>query len=121
MIYHMISQAAWDAAQAAGVVTNDSLARDGFIHCSQRHQVAPVASAYFNGQRDILVLRIDPARLTAELRYEPPQHLKGLPEPSTKEDDMFPHIYGEISLSAVIDAVPLILHPDGSLTLPDGA
>jgi uncharacterized protein (DUF952 family) len=107
MIYHIAARADWEAAQAAGAYTADSLGSEGFIHCSTGAQVPGTAARFFAGRADLLLLQIDPARLTAELRYE-----EG--EPGV----LFPHLYGPMDLAAVVAAHPFAPGEDGSFRLP---
>jgi uncharacterized protein (DUF952 family) len=96
-ILHITTPAAWAEAQAAGAYRADSLATEGFIHCSEPHQVAGVVSRRFRGRTDLIVLEIDPARIEAEIRYE---NLEG-------GTQLFPHIYGEIPCLAITGVAPL--------------
>lgn len=96
-ILHITTPAAWAEAQAAGAYTADSLATDGFIHCSLPAQLAWVLDRHFAGQTNLLLLTIDPARLAAEVRYE---NLEG-------GMVLFPHVYGPIPCAAVTSATPL--------------
>lgn len=96
-LLHITTPAAWAEAQARGAYTADSLATEGFIHCSEPHQVAWVAGQRFRGRTDLIVLEIDPAGLGAEIRYE---NLEGGTE-------LFPHVYGEIPCAAVTGVAPL--------------
>jgi uncharacterized protein (DUF952 family) len=52
-----------------------------------------------------VLLHIDPARLQAPVRYE---NLEGGRE-------LFPHVYGPVPVSAVVDVTPLLLLPGGGL------
>jgi uncharacterized protein (DUF952 family) len=97
VILHITTQDAWDDALAKGAYTADSLATEGFIHCSEERQLAWVVQKHFPGRTGLLLLSIDPARLDAEVRYE---NLEGGTE-------LFPHIYGAIPVSAVVDVSPL--------------
>ncbi len=97
LILHITSAAAWADAQAIGTYTADSLATEGFIHCSEPHQVAWVANQRFRGRTDLIVLHIDPATLPADIRYE---NLEG-------GTQLFPHVYGAIPCTSVIDVTPL--------------
>ena len=54
IIYHVTSNSDWAAAQAKGSYEHPSLQAEGFIHCSQEHQVAGVLERYFAGQRDLV-------------------------------------------------------------------
>ena len=96
-ILHITSAAEWASAQERGVYTADSLASEGFIHCSDPSQVAWVARQRFRGRTDLVVLHIDREQLPSEVRYE---NLEGGPQ-------LFPHVYGAIPCEAVIDVTPL--------------
>jgi uncharacterized protein (DUF952 family) len=100
-ILHITTAAAWAEAEARGVYTADSLATEGFIHCSDPHQVMWVAQQRFSGRSDLVILYIDPSRLRDEVRYE---NLEGGTE-------LFPHVYGPIPREVVIEVVPLRVPP----------
>jgi uncharacterized protein (DUF952 family) len=101
-IYHLTTAAAWNLARGAGSYAEStrglSLAQVGFIHCSYANQVPHVADTYYRDVPDLLLLVIDPQRLTAELRVEDLDHL----------GESFPHIYGPLNLDAVVDVVPFV-------------
>jgi len=96
MILHITTAAAWAAAEAIGVYIAESLAEEGFIHCSTPSQIAATANRFFAGRGDLVLLSIDPERLAAEVRYE---NTEG-------GEELFPHVYGPIDLAAVVDARP---------------
>jgi uncharacterized protein (DUF952 family) len=103
-IFHITSHDAWTTARANGAYTADSLATEGFIHCSDAHQVEWVANQRFRGRDDLVLLHIDPARLGCEVRYE---NLEG-------GQQLFPHVYGAIPVAAVVDVVVFRPTADGS-------
>ncbi len=105
MIYHITSQAAWDAAQQAGVYSAPSLDAEGFIHLSTRAQVLPVADLLYGGQTGLLLLAVDESRLEAPLQWEGPA---GPTPDSVADDARFPHLYGPLNLEAVVDSAPLV-------------
>ena len=111
MIYHITSRRAWREAQQRGDYRVESLEKEGFIHCSTDAQVLPVAEKYYSGQRNLLVLKIDPALLSADLRWEPPSG--GAPPPGVPAGEQFPHIYGPIDLDAIVQVFDLETGPDG--------
>lgn len=108
MILHIAHRDEWAAAQAAGDYRADSLATEGFIHCSTPEQVLIPANERFQGQTGLLLLVIDPDRLAAELVYED----------CYETGTAFPHIYGPLNLDAVVRAVPFPPGPDGRFSLP---
>jgi uncharacterized protein (DUF952 family) len=99
IIYHMAHRADWLAAQSSGQYAGspDDL-RDGFIHFSTAAQVARSAAKHRAGQRDLLLLRVDAARLGPALRWE-----------ASGSGETYPHLYGTLPVEAVarVDALPL--------------
>jgi len=116
MIFHITSRTAWDEAQKRGDYRAESLATEGFIHCSTLAQVLPVANNFYKSQSGLILLEIEPTLLSADLKWEPPSG--GAPPPGVAEGDMFPHIYGSINLDAVVKMVDLVSKPDGTFDLP---
>ncbi len=96
-IYHVTTAADWAAAKQKGFYEHPSLKAEGFIHCSQEHQVAGVLERYFAGQTHLVKLVIDTDKLTSKLVFDW--------SPSTA--DTFPHVYGTINIDAVIDVIDL--------------
>jgi uncharacterized protein (DUF952 family) len=74
----------------------ESLAVDGFIHFSSWSQLVATAGRYYSGVPDLVVLVVDSAALD-DLRVEL--------SPSTGES--FPHLYGPLPVSAVVEVLPL--------------
>jgi uncharacterized protein (DUF952 family) len=107
-ILHITTAGAWAEAQAAGRLTTASLQTEGFIHCSTAGQVKATADRIFAGSGDLLLLEIDPARLTAPLRWER----------ATDVGEDFPHIYGPLDLDAVLRVLPMPEGPDGYVPPP---
>ena len=110
LIYHIASNADWKEARRVGEYTTStrgrSLAEQGFIHASTARQVDPVANMIYTGLNDLLVLVIDPNRVTSKIKYE---SVEGWDEP-------FPHIYGPLNPDAVIEVRPLDVADDGRFT-----
>ena len=107
-IFHIASCEVWDAARVAGSYESDSLAADGFVHCSFTDQVARVANEKFRGQEGLVVLEIDADLIDAEIRLE---DLYGL-------DEDFPHVYGAIPEASVVRVHEFVPDADGSFSFP---
>ena len=116
MILHLLSREAWNQAQEAGQLVAPSVATEGFAHCSTEHQMVDVANKYYSGANNMVLLNINPARLTSKLKFEPPAHLDG--SPALPHEPMFPHIYGPINLDAVIEVIDFPCDSHGSFLTP---
>ncbi|QKZ11533.1 DUF952 domain-containing protein [Spirosoma sp. KUDC1026] len=90
-IYHVVPVNDWAASENQPVYTAASFLVEGFIHLSEKEQVAGVLERYYKGRQDLLLLQIAPDRLTAELKYEPATNA-----------EYFPHLYGPINKDAVM-------------------
>jgi uncharacterized protein (DUF952 family) len=101
-VYHICTRTALEAARTAGVYRAASVETEGFIHLSQLHQVAPTARAYFANVPDVVVLVIDPARLTVPLVYEAPAPLPSATPKAPEPGALYPHCYGPIGLEAIV-------------------
>jgi len=110
-LYHLALAPEWERACAAGAydrsTVDRSLAEEGFIHCSFAEQVQATADRYYRGRDDVVLLRIDPARVDVEVRVEQ--------APSTGE--AYPHLYGPLRTDAVVSASPVPVGADGRLDL----
>jgi uncharacterized protein (DUF952 family) len=111
-LYHIALRTDWEAAQPAGryeVSTRGvSLAAEGFIHCSLRHQVRGIAEACYADLDDLVLLVIDPASLGVPVRYEP----------AVPGGEAYPHIYGALPVHAVVHVHPVTRDASGQLVLP---
>lgn len=99
-IFHIATAADWAGAKKAGCYETSSagrtLAEEGFIHAARREQVRGVFDRYYREAGEPLVLlTIDTDRLDCEWRED------------QVGDDTYPHVYGPITPSAVVDVQPL--------------
>ncbi len=115
-VAHITSRLAWDEAASSGRYAPPSLASEGFIHCSSPDQVSAVASAFYRGQTGLVLLVIDPQRLTSPLRWEPPAETA--PPPGVPAGASFPHIYGPINLDAVVQVLEFEPEANGEFSVP---
>lgn len=101
-IYRIISKADWAAAQAAGAFTGTAHdIRDGFIHFSTAKQAAETAAKHYAGLTDLLLLYVRDTALS-EMKAGPLKWEK------SRNDDLFPHLYGSLPVSAVhrVESLP---------------
>ncbi len=108
-IYKICSASAWREAERLGVYRGSEVdLTDGFIHFSTAWQVGPTAAKHFAGQRGLFLIAIDADALGDSLRWEP-----------AREGALFPHLYGELDLIAVIEVLEMPLRSDGTHQIPE--
>jgi uncharacterized protein (DUF952 family) len=106
VLVHICGAAEWRSAQGEGELRPDSLASNGFVHLSTPEQVHLPANRLYAGRTDLVLLRIDPARLSSPVRWEP-----GVPtDPAAM---VFPHLYGPLPVAAVISVTSYRPGADG--------
>jgi uncharacterized protein (DUF952 family) len=108
-IFHITTRKDWNRAQAEGIYRAESLATEGFIHCSTREQVVRTANRFFRAQKGLVLLSIDTDRVGPEIRYEN----------SEGDGQMFPHIYGELNTTAVTRVSEFEPDGEGLFALPE--
>ena len=109
VLVHLVEPADWRAALVQGSLRPPSLAEAGFVHLSSPDQVHLPAAALYPGRRDLVLLVVDPSRLTDPVRWEPGRS-------SDPPGMVFPHLYGPLPVTAVVAAVPYL--PGRRLTIP---
>lgn len=93
-LYHIMPLKEWTSAQKEKHYAPTSLSKEGFIHLSTREQLPLVLERYFKGQTDLVLLHIDPLKVTAALKFE-----SVYPHQAP-----YPHLYGPLNLDAIIKA-----------------
>jgi uncharacterized protein (DUF952 family) len=108
-IYKICPASAWREAERQGAFRGsaDDL-RDGFIHFSTGPQVAETARKHFFGQTGLFLIAVDADALGDSLRWEP-----------SRNDELFPHLYGELDLGAVTAILEMRARSDGTHDIPE--
>ncbi len=107
-IYKICTAAEWHDAEHAGAYRGSAVDRsDGFIHFSTAAQAADTAAKWFAGQRDLVLVSVDTDVLGDRVKWEP-----------SRGGALFPHLYGELPLAAVLRVDPLQLDTTGRHVFP---
>ncbi len=109
VLVHLCSAEDWRRAQESGEHRPESLDAQGFVHLSAPEQVHLPANRLYAGRRDLVLLRIDPAKLSAPVRWE-----HGVP--TDPEAMLFPHLYGPLPVDAVMIVTAYLPGPDGTFS-----
>ena len=108
-IYKVTSREVFDASLAAGRFVGMPVDHvDGYLHFSTAAQLRETLRLYFAGQSDLVLFALKAADLGAELRWEP-----------SRGGQLFPHLFGDLRMSAVTDSATISVATDGNVELPD--
>jgi uncharacterized protein (DUF952 family) len=107
-IYHMLPRSIWKAQPPDQPYRGDTLASEGFIHCTDDLDLlVKVANRFYRSETgDFVILRIAPVQVTAEIKWE------------AADGAVFPHIYGPLNLDAVTNVTPFPRNNQGEFQPP---
>lgn len=97
-LYHALTIADWQLAQAHREVRPVSLETQGYVHLSNRAQATRVLPVVFSGNLDVVLLELDEEALGSELRWEAADAAIGA---HTHEAEQFPHLYRALRVDEV--------------------
>jgi uncharacterized protein (DUF952 family) len=80
---------------------------DGYIHLSTADQLVGTIEKHFAGEHDLWLVAVDLEAEGGRVKWE-----------SSRDDALFPHLYGTLLLETVVAYSPLEYEPDGALRLP---
>jgi uncharacterized protein (DUF952 family) len=107
-LYKIVPAVLWRSAEREGSFRGSPVdVKDGFIHFSTAAQVVETAAKHFASERDLLLVRVNAARLGEHLRWEP-----------SRGGALFPHLYTALDLKQVTRVDPLPLAADGTHQFP---
>jgi len=84
--------------------------KDGYIHLSTARQLTETVKKHFSGQSGLMVVAVDLARLGEAVRWE-----------VSRGGAKFPHVYGALTMAAVLAWAPLEWGAEGTVRLPEAA
>jgi len=108
-IYKIVPRELWQEARTAGPFKGASIdLKDGYIHFSTAAQAIETARLHFTGQADLLLIAVDATLFGEALKWE-----------ASRGGDLFPHLYADLPLDAVLWEKPLALGDDGLHVFPN--
>ena len=97
LLYKIVPKSEWIAAKSRGTFGGCGIdLSDGFIHLSSADQFDETLDKHFAGQTNLMRLSIDADLLGETLRWE-----------TSRGGALFPHVYGDIPLTAIASAEPI--------------
>jgi uncharacterized protein (DUF952 family) len=109
VIYKILRPSEWDEFQAKGEFEGSAHdRRDGFIHLSDRGQVAETAQRVFAAEPELVVAAVDTEAVADWLRWEE----------APRRGGSFPHEYAPLPLSAVVEVYRVVGAAEVDAALP---
>ena len=108
LIFKIVDRTAWSKAQPSGEFMGSPVdLTDGFMHFSAPGQLAETASRHFAGQKNLILVAVGAESLGDALKWEP-----------SRGGDLFPHLYGPLSMEHVVWAKELLCDDEGKHIFP---
>jgi uncharacterized protein (DUF952 family) len=108
-IYKILSEAAWASSQRTGVTEASDLDRaDGYVHLSTGAQVTETLRRHFPGVTGLVLVAYGANSLGDALKWE-----------ASRGGELFPHFYGQLSVTQALWSAPLPIDEAGVHILPD--
>ena len=109
IIYKIVPATLWQDALNAGEFKGASIdLADGYIHLSTAGQARETAARHFAGQDGLVLVAVDAEKLGDKLVFEP-----------SRGGDLFPHLYADLPLAAVLWEAPLPLDEVSAHIFPE--
>jgi uncharacterized protein (DUF952 family) len=108
VIFKIVHAVEWNAAVSSGIYDGSATDKaDGFLHFSTEAQLMGTLRRYYAGADDLILVAVDADVLGSALKYE--VSTGGAP---------YPHLYGDMPLSAVKWSRPIRRDAQGEFILP---
>jgi uncharacterized protein (DUF952 family) len=108
-VYKVVSREVYDASLAAGRFTGQPIdLQDGYTHLSTAGQLRETIRLYFAGLSDQVLFQVPTGPFGEAMKWE-----------ASRGGALFPHLYGELPMSAVGQVAQIDIAADGSVDLPD--
>lgn len=109
IIYKIVPGELWRKAEDEGVFHGAAIdLQDGYIHFSTALQARETARLHFAGVEGLLLVAVIADALGDKLRFEP-----------SRGGELFPHLYGDLLLDAVLWQKPMPVGPNGLHVFPE--
>ena len=95
LLFTFAFKSEWKEYSSSGYVTPKSLDQQGYIKCYHGHQAEVASNNLNSSENEIFLIVIDPLRVHVPIKK------------NRIGDELYPHLYGSISIDAVIDRILL--------------
>lgn len=106
-VFHLTTPEGWRAATDLGRVEPESLAVEGFVHCSTAAQLAGTIERHFGAAMELVIVELA-TEVAREVRWE-----------ESRPSELYPHLYRPIVAADVTGIHRWRRASDGSVTLSE--
>lgn len=103
MILHCMKKSVWEERKNKEYQGQRNLDTEGFLHCSSIEYFWRIVWLFEEEQDEFVIVCIDEEKLESEVRYEDGDNC----------GRAYPHIYGLVNNSAVVDGLPFLRDASG--------
>ena len=108
-VYKVASREVYEASVKAGRFVGQPIdLKDGYIHFSTAAQLGETVRLYFAGLAGQVLFSVPVAPFDNAMKWE-----------ASRGGDLFPHLYGELPMSAIGNSAALDVPADGIVALPE--
>jgi uncharacterized protein (DUF952 family) len=108
VIFKIVHADEWRTAEAKGVYRGSAKDRaDGFLHFSTEDQLMGTLTRYYAEADDLMLVAVNADALGDALKFEP-----------STAGALYPHLYGDLPISAVNWSRPITRNAAGEFQLP---
>lgn len=108
-VYKVAGREVYEASLAAGTFVGQPIDKaDGYIHFSTAEQLGETIRLYFASLADQVLFQVPTAPFGDAMKWE-----------ASRGGALFPHLHGELPMSAVGEVAHIDVAADGSVELPD--
>ena len=94
-VFHIATPAEAERLRADGHLEPDSLATEGFVHCSTASQVVDTTARYFEPDAHLVLVQLDTDMVENDLQW-----------PEVYPGQHFPHLHAPVEMAAVVAIIP---------------
>ena len=108
-IYKVISKEHWQNCQQSDEILPMEIdIKDGYLHFSTLAQLKETLRLYFANRSDLILLALRAIDVKQQLKWE-----------KSRNNELFPHIYGTIDIGLIQFSEPIAVSKNGTATLPE--
>jgi len=108
-VYKVAGREIFEASRAAGRFLGQPVDHaDGYVHFSTAAQLGETIRLHFAGLAQQVLFQVAAPPLGPALRWE-----------ASRAGALFPHLYGELAMDAVLNAAVIDVPADGRVQLPE--